>query len=369
MINGVASEINPAVASIAGKAPVRIPSLDGLRAVSIGFVLAFHIIGMAAFGGAFSDLGNLGVRIFFVISGFLITDLLLREQDRNGKISLRRFYARRTLRIFPAFYVFLSAIGICASIGWIAIHKVDLLEAGAYIINYFPGYQHSRYVRHIWSLAVEEQFYLLWPGVLSVAGKRRGLMIAAAFILIAPVIRMTYWFFIPNMHDMMDRRFETVADALATGCVLAGAQKWLSSQTAYNRFLRSPLFYCVPLIVLLDSVFVTPHPRISYGIGITILNVGIALCIDRWVRYPQGVVAAALNSAPLRAVGVLSYSIYLWQQPFLDSDNNAAFTPLLLSLLAIAACSVGSYFLIEQPFQRLRSRFSPGQPAVALESR
>ena len=280
----------------------RLPSLDGLRAVSIGLVVAFHIIGMTAFGGAFANIGNLGVRVFFVISGFLITGLLLKEKERTGSISLRRFYARRTLRIFPAFYTFLAVIGICAAAGLIVVNKFDLLEAGTYIINYFPGYQHSHYVRHIWSLSVEEQFYLLWPCVLSFAGRRRGLMFAAAFILIAPALRLLYWFFVPQMHDLMDRGFETVADALATGCVLAGAQGWLATRPAYNRFLCSAAFYLVPLVVLADSVFLTPHPRATYGIGVTILNVGIALCIDRCVRYPEGIVAAALNSAPLRAV-------------------------------------------------------------------
>jgi peptidoglycan/LPS O-acetylase OafA/YrhL len=111
-------------------------------------------------------------------------------------------------------------------------------------------------------------------------------------------------------------------------------------------------------VVFLDSIYLSPHPRATYGIGITILNVGIALCIDRWVRYPQGVGAAVLNSAPLRAIGVLSYSIYLWQQPFLDSEGDAPFNSLPLNLLAVAGCSLGSFFLIEQPFQRLRSRLT-----------
>jgi peptidoglycan/LPS O-acetylase OafA/YrhL len=347
------------------KAPSRIPSLDGLRAVSIGLVMAFHIVGMTAFGGAFSNLGNLGVRVFFVISGFLITGLLLQEQDRTGTIALGRFYARRTLRIFPAFYVFLAAVGICAAAGWIALHKFELLQAAVYIMNYFPGVQQSRYVKHLWSLSVEEQFYLLWPSILAFAGRRRGLLIAASFILIAPLLRLTYWFFVPQLHDVMDRRFETVADALATGCVLAGAQSWLSLKTRYNQFLRSAVFYFVPLLVFFDSIYLSPHPRATYGIGITILNIGIALCIDRWVRYPEGLTAAVLNSAPLRAIGVLSYSIYLWQQPFLDSEGDAPFASLSLNLLAVAACSLASFYLVEQPFQRLRSRLSPrsvGQP-------
>ena len=104
-------------------------------------------------------------------------------------------------------------------------------------------------------------------------------MVAAAFMLIAPAIRLTYWFFVPQMHGLMYCSFETVADALATGCVLAGAQKWLASMPAYNRFLRSFVFYLVPAVILLDSIFLTPHPRAYNGAGITILNVGIALCI------------------------------------------------------------------------------------------
>src|SRR6202041_2487881 len=154
--------------------------------------------------------------------------------------------------------------------------------------------------------------------------------------------------------DLMDRAFETVADALATGCLLAGAQAWLASQPAYNQFLRSVAFYCVPLVIILDSVFLTPHPRATYGAGITILNVGIALCIDRWVRHPEDVVGTVLNSAPFRVVGVLSYSLYLWQQPFLDSAIDSV-PALMFRLLAVAACSIASFFLIEQPFQTLRS--------------
>ena len=106
--------MSTAAAAVTRNTVNRLPSLDGLRAVSISLVIAFHLIGMTAFGGAFSSLGNLGVRVFFVISGFLITGLLLKEQERTGGISLKRFYARRTIRIFPALYVFLAVMGVCA---------------------------------------------------------------------------------------------------------------------------------------------------------------------------------------------------------------------------------------------------------------
>ncbi len=86
------------------------------------------------------------------------------------------------------------------------------------------------------------------------------------------------------------------------------------------------------------------------------MNIGIAVSIDRWVRFPGGIAGRALNSAPMRGIGLLSYSIYVWQQPFLDSEGAAFVNRFPLNLIAVAAVSAGSYFLIEQPFQRLKSR-------------
>ena len=333
-----------------------IPSLDGLRAISILLVITFHLIGGERFNGAFAGLGNLGVRVFFVISGFLITGLLLKEMEKTGSINLKKFYVRRALRIFPAFYFLLATIGVCSAAGLVQLQRWDLIEAATYTINYFPGWSNSIYVRHIWSLAVEEQFYLLWPAVLLTAGRRRGMLIAASVLLLAPCLRLAYWLFLPSVRGLIDRRFETVADALATGCVLAGAQRSIASLCGYNRFLKSGFFFCVPAVVFLDNILLGSRPRLTYGIGITILNLGIALCIDRWTRYPDGVVGAILNFGPISTIGVLSYSIYLWQQPFLDADHVFSAVSLLISLLAVAMCSTGSFLFIEQPFQRLRAR-------------
>ncbi len=346
--------------------PNRIASLDGLRAVSILLVVFFHIAGPGPYHGAFASLGNLGVRIFFVISGYIITMLLLRELRGTSSIDLKRFYFRRVLRIFPAFYSYLGALAICAAAGFLAVHRFDLLEASTYTINYFPSWRNSVYVRHIWSLAVEEQFYIVWPGILCLLGKRRGLQAAAAFIVIAPFIRLAYWYFVPGFHDAMDRRFETVADALATGCVLAGMQPWLAARRRYNALLRSPLFYAAPALVGLCSIFLAPHPRLYYGVGITVLNIGIAVSIDRWVRFPDGVAGRTLNSTLFRGIGLLSYSIYVWQQPFLDPEGSGVLNRFPLNLIVVAAVSVGSYFLIEQPFQKLKSRFPGNRKTVAL---
>src|SRR5437764_10948892 len=112
---------------------LRIPSLDGLRAVSILFVLAGHLSGTQGFPTLPHALsGNLavfGVRVFFVISGFLITSLLLDEESRTGTVSLRRFYFRRTMRIFPPFYTYVACIALASALGWVELRDYDLLSA------------------------------------------------------------------------------------------------------------------------------------------------------------------------------------------------------------------------------------------------
>lgn len=163
--------------------------------------------------------------------------------------------------------------------GLLYLNRGDLVEAACYVINYFPGSQQSVYVRHIWSLAIEEQFYILWPGLLVLAGRKRALQVAV-FLVAAPVIRLLYWPLVPGFHDVMDRRFETVSDALATGCLLAGFQNSLRERPRYNAFLLSKWFYLIPPIPYLAYVFFGDHPRLFYTFAITIANLSIAVCVS-----------------------------------------------------------------------------------------
>ena len=158
----------------------RLHSLDGLRAVSIVLVLVGHVAGTVnapAILTPLHNLGNFGVKIFFVISGFLITLLLLDELRRRGKIDMRGFYLRRCFRIFPAFYFFIACMMIAHAGGYLELFPGDLLHAATFTMNY----HHDRAwaLNHTWSLAVEEQFYLLWPLLLLLLGTRRALACAA----------------------------------------------------------------------------------------------------------------------------------------------------------------------------------------------
>lgn len=150
----------------------RIPSLDGLRAISIVMVLVAHASGTRLFpvpasAGNLLGLGEFGVHVFFVISGFLITGLLLDELARTNRVDLRRFYLRRALRIFPPYYTYLAVVFLLALAGALQLAPRDMAHGLTYTSNYYPA--RSWFLGHTWSLSVEEQFYLLWPAVLMLA--------------------------------------------------------------------------------------------------------------------------------------------------------------------------------------------------------
>jgi peptidoglycan/LPS O-acetylase OafA/YrhL len=338
--------------------PARIPSLDGLRAISIALVLVDHlarsryfppVTALLPFNTA-GYLGNLGVRAFFVISGFLITTLLIEERRKNGRISLPLFYLRRTLRIFPAFYVFLLAMGILAASRIISLRPGDMLHAVTYTINYH--YDREWWLGHIWSLAVEEQFYLIWPFLMVLAGTRKAMMGAVAVVLTAPALRLGLLMLYPGKHAWMGEAFPLVADALATGCLLAGFREALIANRWYRGLLESRVFGWVPLLALLANSY--PGGRIHSAIFDSAVNFAIAITVDRYVRMPATTAGRFLNWRPVAFIGVLSYSLYLWQQPILRHGDTLL--PFPISLLCVFAMACLSYRFVETPFLTLRKR-------------
>src|SRR4029077_2271009 len=166
-----------------------VPSLDGLRAISIGFVLIAHLAGTRGFlNWQFLrqyPLGPFGVRVFFVISGFLITSILLNELRQTGRIALGRFYFRRTMRLFPACYVLIIATAFLALNGFAHLKRGDLLFAATYTINYHEVSVSGWPLGHLWSLAIEEQFYLLWPATLMLLGIARSTRVLVGVLILA----------------------------------------------------------------------------------------------------------------------------------------------------------------------------------------
>jgi len=340
----------------------KIPALDGLRGISISLVLLAHLSGTrdVATGARLPDLdslGNLGVRIFFVISGFLITLLLLHERAATGRISLPRFYLRRGVRILPAASLYMAVIFLAAAFDLLVLAPWDRLHALTYTVNYH--HLRSWYVSHLWSLSVEEQFYLLWPAVLLLFGARRGLWLAFALVVAAPCIRMGIWLYWPARRIEIGEAFSTIGDAIATGCLLAGLRERLGRSARYLRCLRSPWFAVVPLLVFAANAL-QQYPAIDFLFGETLMNVAIALTIDRCVRVDGDWVRRLLDSRPLAGLGVLSYSLYLWQEPFLNRFARSLATLFPFNLLLVFACAAASYYLVERPLLRLRQRLRRG---------
>lgn len=337
----------------------RIPSLDGLRAISIAMVLVAHAAGTRFTPSLIhlrGPLGNLGVRIFFLISGFLITTLLLQEWTTTRGLSLGRFYLRRAFRIFPCAFTYIAAIAFLAWIGWCDLGANALIHALTYTVNYEPLRPWS--TTHLWSLSIEEQFYLIWPVVLWLFGSQRAIRISAAAVFLVPLIRLLTWYCIPSWQWSISSAFQTTADSLATGCLLASLRPWLSQQQAYLRFMHSKAFVVVPIVGFL-SVLAAAAPGLqvlTFALGLTVLNFSIGLSIDWAIRNASNPLGSFLNSPLMVFVGVLSYSLYLWQQPFLNrlGTHGIQSFPLNVTLAFVAA--MVSHYIIERPFMSARRR-------------
>jgi peptidoglycan/LPS O-acetylase OafA/YrhL len=337
---------------MSGATERRIPSLDGARAIAVALVFTWHLLIYADLPLIWRvDYGNLGVRIFFVISGFIITALLLAERERTGKISIVDFYVRRAFRIFPAYYVFLAVMALMLPTGWLILHKVDFLPSAAFFADYQTPHDA---LGHTWSLAVEEQFYLLWPGVIVLLGLRRAVYACIALLLITPAFRMlvdlSVW------PDKPMRGFECVADALACGCILAVARERLWNNALYRRLVSSPYLGLIPLAVLLFMAVAMVRSRVLYDtVGIPLLNFGVAMMLDRYMRFPATATGRWLNWAPIAWMGTISYSLYLWQEPM---SCLTVHLPAIVCILGAFALATASRYFIEIPFLSLRKKFS-----------
>lgn len=326
-----------------------IPSLDGLRAVSILFVLLSHLHGTRYWPFShievFRKYGEYGVRVFFIISGFLITSILLSELNRTGKISLPRFYFRRALRLFPACYVFVGITAYLATIHFVQLHRWDLWCSFTYTMNYYYG--RSERLGHLWSLAVEEQFYLLWPALLLMLGTIRGKRLLWRVLLIVPFLRLLLWPYAGAALDFIAR-----TDALATGCLLALIRTELHEDPRYQRLLKSRWFFVIPLIAVGGQLI--PSTKVHWLIAESMMNICIAISADWVMLYPQSRIGRVLNWPAIAFAGVLSYSLYLWQQLFLNDESSSWICAFPQNLLLAFAAALASYLLVEAPFLRLR---------------
>ena len=332
----------------------RVLALDGARALCILSVLFAHAsgTGVIPITRLMKPAGDLGVRGFFVLSGFLITGLLLRDDGRPLGLAMRDFYVRRALRIFPAFYVFIAGVLVLASFGLATWSSHDALFAATYSMNFHGERVWS--LGHLWSLAVEEQFYLLWPAILLALRPRRATSALVAAVVLAPLVRLAVFYLWPAQRALTDQAFPCVFDALATGCLLAMFRKPLERDPRYMAMLTSRGFWLIPLLCI--ATLVITHPSVQLGISPTLANFGVALAIHRLLSV-RTFATRMLETPVLVKIGVLSYSIYLWQQVFLDRHWPLWFHRFPINVVFAVLAGAASYYLVERPFLRLTSRF------------
>ena len=312
----------------------RIPSLDGLRAISILLVIVAHLADEGFAPQSLKPYAGIGVRMFFVISGYLISAILLREQDRTSTISLRRFYIRRAYRIFPAALCFMLII---FTVYWRSLRWYEMSIALLYVVNYFPV--RPWVIGHLWSLSVEEQFYFLWPSVLKTWHRHR-VAILVGVIAFRPIYTAALYYF-KLIHKLGSDTLPSVADNLAVGCLVAVfAARWPR--------ISKPVFAALVLAVIVIPLYPanTPlrtllllfvlYPIVTGAIGGILIHV---------VQNPYRI----LNLAPVVWLGQISYSLYLWQQPFLNPDS-----PMRYGVFGALGMACLSYYLVERPLLRYR---------------
>ncbi len=349
-----------------------IPSLDGLRAISILLVIVAHSNeGFSRWikipARSYLFLAHTGVCVFFVISGFLITNLLLKELDSTGGINLKRFYLRRAFRIFPPFYVYLGIIFLLTVAGVFHTPLRAFFFAGIYTMNYYLG-PGGGFVglQHIWSLSVEEQFYLLWPAALLLFGRRKSIYFAGFLIVLSPFSRLlTYDMLAPAHRAMVNRMLHSSIDTIMFGCLLALLWKserfnrfvspWIDSWSSSWIMAGSALF----LLVLDPILDYRLHGSYNLLAGMTLEGIAICLVMLYVVRRPGTVSGRMLNLAPVRHIGIVSYSLYLWQNIIIGKGERY-FPWDLIALLAVAELS---YWVVERPALRLRDRLEKWRTA------
>lgn len=336
-----------------------LPSLDGLRAVAV-FLVVFYHFGLPLVNG------GLGVLMFFVISGFLITWLLLKEEARWAAVSLRLFYVRRVLRIFPAFYVYwvLAVFGF-----WVLLGKHPLwpqaVASFLYVNNYYQAIlgDPNTGLSHTWSLGIEEQFYLLWPlsFILLRTNKRRILALASA-ILGVWVYRTMLVNVVGVPQGYIYEAFETRADHLAIGCLLAVLLYERRLPYLFNTLTGHRFFIWLTIAALGTSSvapFLMQHDYRD-SIGFIVEPVLMAILIVQAVSF-RNTTAAWLNWRPVSYAGRISYSIYLYQQILIHPIKRllspfSAPVALLGAMAAVVLVASASYYVVEKPFLALKGR-------------
>jgi peptidoglycan/LPS O-acetylase OafA/YrhL len=359
----------------------KIPYLDGLRAYSILVVVLGHSLQPDSwlqskwYLRTFVTDTGLGVRIFFVLSGFLITTLLLKEREATGRISIRGFYERRIARIVPALYLYIAAVAILTVFGVMRIPLASFWAAATFTVNISKVWSlHGPSIQvevfgHLWTLSVEEQFYLIWPGILVFLGRLWSRRLAIACVILFPFIRFAVYLYCLHRGIALEFTkavlFRAVQDVLMWGALGAFvAQAGIMDRMRTQRFRWAYPWIAALILFGLGGVM-QAYPCLGLNdILLPTLQSLATLLLMFWLLSGEGgLLRRILESWPVVQLGLLSYSLYIWQQLFILAPGMRWLAFPWNILIALAAAIV-SYRLVEVPMRKqIRNWFS--QPQIA----
>jgi peptidoglycan/LPS O-acetylase OafA/YrhL len=358
-----------------------IPTLDGWRALAIFAVICFHgrfvFFSHPSLVRSVSEYGYLGVDAFFAISGFLICNLLVREYTASERINLKSFYIRRCFRIIPPYLAALAGIFVAAWLGFIHLERWEIPSCLLFLRNYEPTAAppggpydpYGFYTVHFWSLSLEEHFYLIWAPLLALLKPRRA-MKAALILAFAVLVWRSVDGHYRIMHTLMPMtemgtRTDSRLDSLLWGCLAALFFPHIKRICSHRWWSWAWIPLALYLPVLLDYHLPLLHLQLVLLFPCLLMST---------VLFPRNALGRLLELPFMRWIGALSYSLYLWQQLFLQPprglgslEQTSGFYRLQQfpwNIVCILICACASHYLLEKPMMRLGRRLSRSWTSV-----
>lgn len=345
-----------------------VPALDGLRAFAVLAVLFYHA------NMSFAKGGFIGVDVFFVVSGFLITSILMREFNRHQRIDLRNFYLRRVLRLAPALIVLLVSFTLLSAL--LLDHEqgrsneIDTLIALFYVSNWAWAFQihPPHFLAHTWSLSIEEQFYILWPIILITLLRfipsRFNILIVILALTVLSCATRVYLTLRGASLERIYNGLDCRADALLIGCLLG----FLLSSNIINKdhhWLETSLKFLAPLSaisLLFLCMTLSWKDRALYAWWLSIVEILSGIVILDIFSSSNSILKRILSIKVLVWIGSISYGLYLWHFPIFKAMRLVGFHRFGVLIIGTGCAFIVaslSYYLLERPILKLKTRLIP----------